>query len=346
MNKNYYDVLEVKKDSPLSDIKKSYKRLAKKYHPDKNNGDKELEEKFKEISSAYEVLSDEHKRKEYDMFGSTGGRQQQGHGFNMEDIFSQFGDIFGNRRGGSQRQRRGEDCQVRVQVSLSDIMFGCTKKVQYNKQNKCQPCDGKGGTDIKDCLSCNGSGQRVVTQQTPFGKFQQSVPCNNCEGSGKNITNKCSSCKGSGTTLKSETIDINIPSGVADGMTLTSQGQGNNTRDGIPGDLILIISEIKHEKFERHGSDIYCEEWISISDAVLGTNIEVETPSDKINFKIDPGTESGEIFTSKGKGIPNLSTNGRTYGKGDLHIKVNVKIPKNINKDQKEIFEKLKNFVN
>jgi len=346
MSKNYYDILGVKKDATQDEIKKAYRKMAIEHHPDKG-GD---ENKFKEAAEAYEILSDSQKKQEYDMFGSSGGGQRyQSHGFNMEDIFSQFGDIFGS--GFSQhyqrsQPKRGRDLRVQVQLTLEDVVFGTTKKIKYQRNNKCSPCDGRGGTDVRDCLSCNGSGHRTVSQQTPFGRIQQTAPCNNCSGSGKNVFNKCSSCEGEGVLSNEESIDINIPAGVGNGMNMTMQGYGNYIRDGIAGDLQVLIQEIPHSKFSRQGNDLYCQEWISISDAVLGTHFEVETPRESIKIKVDPGTESGKVFTINSKGVPNLASNGRSYGSGDLHIQVNVKIPKDVSTQQKEIFEKLKSLTN
>lgn len=343
MSKNYYETLGVGKDASQDEIKKAYRKMAIEHHPDKG-GD---EEKFKEAAEAYETLSDEQKRKEYDMFGSGGGQRFQGHGFDMNDIFSQFGDIFGG--GFSQHYQRsqpkkGRDLRVQVQVTLNDVIFGSSKKIKYQRNDKCQPCNGKGGTDLRDCLSCSGTGHRTITQQTPFGRIQQTAPCNNCNGSGKNVFNKCSSCNGEGVKSKEEVIDINIPAGVGEGMNLTMGGYGNHIRDGVAGDLQILIDEIPHHKFKRQGNDLYCEEWISIPDAVLGTKIKLETPHGELSFNVDPGTESGKILTAKSKGVPNLAPNGQTYGSGDLHIKVSIRIPKKLTTEEKQTFETLKSY--
>ena len=281
------------------------------------------------------------------MFGSGGGQRYQSHGFSMDDIFSQFGDIFGG--GFSQhyqrsQPKRGRDLRVQVQLTLEDVLFGTSKKIKYRRNNKCGTCSGKGGTDVRDCLACQGSGYRTISQHTPFGRIQQTAPCSNCNATGKNVVNKCNSCKGEGVTETEETVDVQIPAGVGNGMNLTMQSHGNFVRDGIAGDLHILIKEIPHEKFKRQGNDLYCEEWISISDAVLGTKINITTPKDKSEVKIEPGTESGTVFSIRGLGIPNLSQNGRTYGNGDLHIKVNIRIPKNINQEEKQIFENLKSI--
>ena len=345
MSKNYYDILGVKKDASQEEIKKAYRKMAIEHHPDKG-GD---ENKFKEAAEAYETLSDPQKKQEYDMYGSNGGQRFQSHGFNMEDIFSQFGDIFGG--GFSQHYQRsqpkkGRDLRVQVQLTLEDVMFGTTKKIKYHRNTKCQPCDGKGGTDVRDCLACNGSGYRTVSQHTPFGRIQQTAPCNNCNASGKNVFNKCNTCNGDGVVSTEEMVDITIPAGIGNGMNMSMQGYGNHIRDGVAGDLQILVEEIPDKKFSRQGNDLYCQEWISISDAVLGTQFEVQTPKEKIKIKVEPGTESGKVFTANGKGVPNLAPNGRSYGSGDLHIQVNVEIPKNISSEQKEIFEKLKSLNN
>ena len=329
MSKNYYDILGVKKDATQDEIKKAYRKMAIEHHPDKG-GD---ENKFKEAAEAYEVLSDTEKRRNYDVYGSSDGQRFQTHGFSMDDIFSQFGDIFGG--GFSQhyqrsQPKRGRDLRVQIQVTLSDVIFGADKKIKYRRDIKCTPCNGKGGTDVRDCLACNGSGYRTVSQQTPFGRIQQTAPCNNCNATGKNVFNKCGKCHGSGVVSSEETIDVHIPAGVGNGMNLSMQGQGNFVRDGLAGDLHILIEEIPDPKFKRHGNDLYCEEWISIPDAVLGTTLNLKTPNSDVDIRVEPGTESGKVFTVSGKGVPNLSQNGRVYGSGNLNIQVNVKIPKNL----------------
>lgn len=340
---NYYDILGVDRNASAEDIKKAFRKKAVEHHPDRG-GD---EEKFKEASMAYEVLSDNEKRQSYDVFGSNPGRQQS-HGFNMDDIFSQFGDIFGgNPFGGGQRGqriRKGQDLRVQILVSLEDVMNGSSKKVKYKRQKPCGPCAGKGGQDSKTCLSCNGSGQRKITQQTPFGVISQSIPCNNCNSSGRVISKKCVSCSGEGTVMGEELVDINIPQGVASGMTLTMPGYGSHIRDGNPGDLHVLIDEIKHPKFRREGNDIHFDEWVTIPQAVLGTQLNVKTLRGDVNIKVDAGCESGRVFSFPQKGIPQLSQNGQVYGFGDLHIKVNVKIPKAITEREKELYNELQNF--
>lgn len=349
MSKNLYDILEVSRDASGDDIKKSYKRLSKLHHPDMNGGSKESEEKFKEISNAYEVLSDNNKRREYDTYGSNGGGfgRHQGHGFDMNDIFSQFGDIFGrgSNRGGP-RTPRGNDLRVQLSVTLEDIIKGCTKKLKYKRQTTCDPCSGKGGSETKPCQTCQGRGMRQVTQQTPFGTVSQTYPCSYCNGSGVTIVNVCKVCKGDGTTLTEEVLDVDLPKGVTEGMALTMDGRGNHVRGGMPGDLQILIHEIPHTKFVRKGKDLYCDEWISISDAVLGKKIRIETLVGSYELTVPGGVESGKVFSMTGLGVPDLSPNGHVGGNGMLNVRVNVKIPKNISDNQKFIFEKLRELEN
>lgn len=347
---NYYDILGVDKGATQEEIKKAFRKKAVEHHPDKG-GD---ETKFKQASEAYEVLSDEQKRRDYDTFGTNGNPfggggnpfgRHQGHAFNMDDIFSQFGDIFGGRYGQpKQRQRRGNDLRVQLSLTLEEIMLGANKKVKYNRQKPCEPCSGKGGSDLKSCLACNGTGQRNVVQQTPFGTISQSAPCNNCGASGQIVSNPCKSCHGSGTKVSEEIVDINLPKGVAGGMNLSMSGYGNHVRDGQPGDLQIVVDEIKHPKFSREGNDLYCEEWISIPDAVLGTRLIVDFITGPISFDVNAGCESGKTFRMSGKGVPVLTSDGRNHGSGNLYIKVNVKIPKSITNEEKVLYENLKNL--
>lgn len=344
MNKNYYEVLEVDKSSTIDEIKKSYKKLSMQHHPDRNQGSKESEEKFKELAEAYSILSDPEKRSNYDRYGTSESRG----GFNMDDIFSQFGDIFGGFGNFGKRRKRGSDIQLNVSLSLVEVILGISKKVSYKRNISCSSCNGKGGTDISSCHTCSGSGHRVIVQQTPFGRIQQTIQCDVCHGDGNIPKSKCGSCNGGGVTIKEEIIDINIPSGAIDGMQLVMEGNGNHIKNGTPGDLFLIIKEIPDDKFKRKDIDLHCEEWISIPDAVFGTSINVDTPHGVINLIIPNGSESGKIFKVKGKGIPNLAFNGRGYvsnGTGDLNVKVSVRIPKILSNEQRDIFNNLKSVI-
>ncbi len=342
MSKDYYEILGVDKNAAPEDIKKAYRKKAIEHHPDKG-GD---EEKFKEAAQAYETLSDPDRKKNYDAFGSDKGGYQS-HSFNMDDIFSQFGSMFGDGFGfgGHMKRRRGNDIRTRVSLTLHDMMFGSDKKIKYNRHTKCGTCEGVGGTDVESCKSCGGSGQKTVFQQTSFGRIQRSTTCEDCNGNGKFVKNKCKSCHGQGTLYKEEIIDIKIPAGAINGMQLTMPEFGNHIQDGQPGDLHIVIEEIPDVKFKRDGINLYCDEWISISDAVLGTEIDIDTPLGSITLKVSSGCESGKIFNIKGKGIPNLSHNGNAYGNGDLSVKVNVSIPKITTKEQKAVFEKLREIL-
>ena len=345
MAKDYYNILGVDKGATDDQIKKAYRKLAMKWHPDKNS-ESEAESKFKEISEAYEVLSDPNKKSNYDNYGTADGNPFGGHGgfgghgFNMQDIFSQFGDIFGGGRR-SQRKRKGGDLRLKVSLTLDEIISGCTKKLKYKRQDTCQSCSGKGGTDVRDCLPCNGSGRRVVVQNTPFGQMRQETGCPDCNGSGKNVVNKCVLCHGSGTTSKDEIVDVDIPKGVSSNMMFTMQGYGNHTRDGIPGDLQIVIDEIKEPGIIRDNNNLIIEKEVSVIDAIVGKNISVKTPHGDIPVTIEPGTDHGKQFRVRGKGVPDIN-----YGLGDLIVVVKIKIPKTISLDEKYILEKLKDSKN
>jgi molecular chaperone DnaJ len=347
MGKDYYEILGVDKSASSDQIKKAYRKMAMKYHPDKNSGN-DAESKFKEISEAYEVLSDDKKRSNYDRFGTTEGFSSGfngGHGFSMEDIFSNFGDVFGDafgkRYSGQKRQKRGSDLRMKVNVTIEDVLKGTTKKLKYKRQDKCETCDGKGGTDVKDCLSCDGSGRRIVVQNTPFGQIRQEVPCPDCGGTGKVIRNVCKDCNGHGTNTIDQTVDIEIPAGVEAGMQFTMTGFGNYTRDGIAGDLQIIIDEIKEDYFTRQNNNLIIEKEISVIDAIIGSNIVVKTPHGNMNIKVEPGTNHDSRIRINGKGTPHIH-----YGLGDLYVVFKVKIPKEINLEEKYILEKLKDSNN
>ena len=356
MAKNYYNILGVDKGATDDQIKKAYRKAALKYHPDKNAGNKEAEEKFKEAAEAYDVLSNKEKRSNYDRFGTAdgnpfggggfgGGNSQYGHGFNMDDIFSQFGDIFGNsfnqRYGGRQRQNRGSDLRIKITLSIEEILKGATKKIKYKRQDKCNTCDGKGGTNVRDCLVCSGSGQRVVVQNTPFGQMRQQTTCPDCKGSGKQITNKCNDCHGDGTKLKEEVVEIDVPVGVSAGMQLNMKGYGNHTRDGVPGDLHIIIDELREFYFKRDQNNLIVEKDISVVDAIIGAHLKVKTAHGELPISIDPGTQNGRTIRISGKGVPDIN-----LGLGDLFVIINVKIPTEISLDEKYQLEKLKKSKN
>jgi molecular chaperone DnaJ len=342
--KDYYQILGVDKDATEDQIKKAYRKLAVQYHPDKNNGDKKSEEKFKELSEAYDTLGNPDKKRNYDTYGSSagpsGGNPFGGGGFNMEDIFSQFGDMFGGGR--RQQVRVGSDIRIKVQISLDDILKGCSKKIKFKKNDKCKKCDGKGGNDLRSCSTCNGSGNRVIIQNTVLGQIRQMAACTSCNGQGKVVFNKCSDCKGEGTTPNEQTIDINIPKGVSNDMVLTMSGNGNFIRDGRPGNLHIIIEEIPDKDFIRDGNDLMYDKILSLSDLILGNNISFNTPNGKIDLKVEPGTDSGSVFRFSDKGIPDVNS-GRM---GSLYVKIKVKIPKDISLEEKALIEKLKDSSN
>lgn len=351
MSKDYYNILGIDKGASDDDIKKAYRKMAKTYHPDKNPDNPAAESKFKDAAEAYDVLSNPEKKSNFDRYGSDGnpfgggGGNTNGHGFNMEDIFSQFGDIFGNRYGGQQQQRRqqakGSDLRIKVSLTIDDVLKGCIKKLKYKRQDKCSTCSGKGGSDSRSCIPCQGTGQRTVIQNTAFGQIRTNTFCPDCQGSGKIISNKCKVCHGDGTVSKEQIVDVEIPAGVSNGMQLTMQGFGNHTRDGVPGDLQIIIEEIPENYFTREGNNIIIDRTISVLDAILGSIIKVKTPRGETPITIEPGTEHGKVIRITGKGVPDVH-----YGLGDLFIRISVKIPKSIELDERHILEKLKNSKN
>lgn len=346
MSKDYYKILGIDKNASKDDIKKAYRKMAMKYHPDKNPNDKEAESKFKEAAEAYEVLSEDSKKSNYDRYGSADGNSfSSGFGYDMNDIFSQFGDIFGDafgrRYGNQKRTSRGSDLRIKVSLTIEDIIKGANKKIKYKRQTSCTTCDGKGGSDIRDCLPCNGTGRRQVVQNTPFGQIRQETYCSDCSGTGKQIKNKCNTCYGDGTTLKEEIVDIDIPAGVSTGMQLSMRGYGNHIRDGVPGDLNIIIDEIKEDYFRREHNNIIVEKDISVIDAIVGAKINVKTPHGELPIDIQPGTEHGSRIRVNGKGIPDIN-----LGLGHLYVIVKIKIPKSITEEEKSVLYKLKQSNN
>ena len=355
--RDYYEVLGVSKSADATEIKKAYRKLALKYHPDKNPGDKEAEEKFKEAAEAYDVLSNEEKRRRYDQFGHAGvggaGQGGFGGGMSMDDIFSQFGDIFGSFGGFSgfggfgggrsaRRVNRGTNLRVKVKMNLQEIATGIEKKIKVKKYVACQHCNGTGAKDGKSystCSTCKGSGQVTRVQNTILGAMQTTSTCQTCEGEGKIINEKCTFCNGEGVLMSEEVISINIPAGVGEGMQLSLSGKGNAARrGGVNGDLIVLIEEEEHPELVRDGNDLLYNVFIGYPEAVLGETVEIPTIEGKVKVKIEAGTQPGKILRLRGKGLPDV--NG--YGKGDLLAKVNVWIPKNLSKDEKKLVEKMK----
>lgn len=347
-NKDYYSVLGVDRNATEDQIKKAYRKKAMQFHPDKNPGDAEAEAKFKEAAEAYEVLGDAQKKQNYDRFGSAGGPSGNpfggGHGFSMDDIFSQFGDIFGGfGRGGqrtAKRTAKGSDLRMRVILNIKEILTGCTKKLKYKRQEQCRTCSGNGGSDVRDCLACNGMGERIVVQNTPFGQMRTQAGCPDCQGSGKIVHNKCGDCHGEGTTLKEQIVDVQIPAGVSSGMQLSMHGFGNHIRGGIPGDLYIVVEETQDFSYRREGNNILIEKTISVIDAICGAQIKVDTPHGEIPVMIRPGTEHGASIRVSGKGIPDVH-----YGLGDMYINIKIKIPKDVSMEDRHVLEKLRSSV-
>lgn len=362
--RDYYEVLGVSKGADKNEIKKAYRKLAIKFHPDKNPDNKEAEEKFKEAAEAYEVLSDADKRARYDRFGhagvdQSGGGFHGGGGMSMEDIFRQFGDIFGDGGspfdsffGGSSRGRssgggqKGANIRIKLKLTLEEIEKGVSKKIKVKKRVKCITCNGSGAKDsssIKTCGTCHGSGYVRQIKSTFLGQMQTTGPCPTCHGKGKQITAHCNSCKGEGTTLGEETISIDIPAGMEDGMQLSMRGKGNAGRNNGPnGDLLISIEELPHKDLTRDGQNVILDLFVNFADVVLGSTVTVPTLNSSVKIKIPPGTQSGKIFRLKGKGLPAVNS----YGKGDQLIHVNVWTPKDLSAEEKSLIEKLKGSPN
>ncbi len=364
--RDYYEILGVGKTATDDELKKAYRKLALKYHPDRNPNDKTAEEKFKEAAEAYEVLSNKEKRERYDQFGHAGvdgqGFGGGGQGMNMDDIFSMFGDIFGGRGGfsgfsgfggfGSERSRagarvnKGSSLRIKVKLSLEDIEKGVEKKIKVNKYVSCKTCHGSGakeGSESTTCSQCKGSGYITQVQRTILGNMQTQSICPTCQGEGKIIKDKCSACHGQGIVKAEDVITINIPAGVSDGMQISFSGLGNaGARNGVNGDLIVLIEELPHEEFERDGNNICHQTYITISEAILGASIEVPTLSGQAKFKIEQGMTSGKVYRLRGKGLPDV--NG--YGKGDLLVRVDVWVPKSYSKEEKKMLETLQKSEN
>lgn len=373
--KDYYEILGVDKNVSDDDLKKAYKKVALKYHPDRNPGNKEAEEKFKEAAEAYDVLRDPKKRKIYDQFGAeglsggAGGGSYSAQGMDLNDIFSMFGDIFGGHNpfsgfggggfggfgggfGGSQKAKRvykGSDLRIRLKLTLQEIATGVTKKIKVKKQVVCPDCHGTGSADNQapeTCPRCHGSGVEVKTRQSMFGVMQTQVECSQCHGEGTIIKNKCHRCAGQGTIMGEETIEINIPAGVADGMVVNCRGKGNaGPRNGVPGDIQVVIVEEPNDTFIRNDQDIIYNLQLSISQAILGGKVEVPLLNgNHARINIDAGTQPGKVLRLRGMGLP--AVEGYGYGKGDLVVRVNVYIPEHLFADEKRTIESLKDAPN
>ena len=360
--RDYYEILGVSKTASADEIKKAYRKKAIEYHPDKNPGNKEAEEKFKEAAEAYEVLSDAQKRQRYDQFGhaGVGGAASGGYGgggMSMDDIFSHFGDIFGGHfggfggfgggsRGGGQRVRRGSDLRVKVKLNLAEIAAGVEKKIKVKKYVSCSHCTGSGsanGSQPATCTTCHGSGRVTRVQQTILGQMQTASECPTCGGDGKIIRDKCSHCAGEGIVREDEVISINIPAGVMEGMQLSMNGKGNAARrGGVNGDLLVLVEEEAHPELIRDENDLIYNLLLTLPTAILGGQVEVPTVDGKVKVTINPGTQPGKVLRLRGKGLPSVNR----YGTGDLLVNVGVYVPENLNKDEKAIFEKLSKSEN
>ena len=348
--RDYYEVLGIQKGASEDEIKKAYKKLARKYHPDMNPGDKEAEEKFKEVNEANEVLSDPEKKARYDQFGFAGvdpnygagaGGGAYGGGFDFGDLGDIFGSFFGGGFGGGQRRnpnapQRGESIRASVSISFTEAAFGCEKSVTIERSEQCPTCKGNGcapGTTPEICPDCHGSGTVQTRRQTPMGVFASNGPCRKCGGTGRLIHQPCPDCRGTGAVRKRKTIKVNIPAGIDHGQTISLRGQGNAGRNGGPaGDLLITVMVQPHELFRRDGVDVFCEAPITFAQAVLGAELEIPTIDGKVKYSIPEGTQTGTVFRLKGKGIPVL--NGR--GRGDQYVTVTIETPRNLNKEQKE----------
>lgn len=364
--RDYYEVLNVSKSASADEIKKSYRKIAMQYHPDRNPGDKAAEEKFKEAAEAYDVLSNPDKKAQYDRFGHAGmgGAASGGYGggpggMRMEDIFQNFGDIFGDdmfgsffgggggQRGGGRRQgTRGANLRVKLKMNFAEIANGANKKIKVKKYVSCNTCSGSGAKDknaVQTCGSCGGSGQVRKVTQTFLGQMQTVTTCPICNGEGTQITSKCGSCKGEGRVYGEETISLDIPAGVQDGMQLSMGGAGNaGERGGPNGDLLILIEEEKHPHLKRNELDVIYQLHLSFPEVVLGTQVEVPTIDGKAKIKIPAGTQSGKIFRLKGKGFPAF----QSYEKGDQLVEVNAWSPQHLTDDERKILEKLKDASN
>lgn len=346
MKQDYYEVLGVSKGASDSEIKKAYRKKAIKYHPDKNPGDKDAEEKFKAAAEAYEVLSDGNKRARYDQYGHAGMGGAAGGGFgggfgggmNMEDIFSQFGDVFGGHFGGGGRSRgrrvvRGSNLRIRVKLTLEEMATGVEKKIKVNRLKQAS------GVTYKTCTTCNGVGQVTRIQNTILGQMQTQSTCPSCGGSGQIVDKRPSGTDANGMMKQEDDVSINIPAGVMDGVQLKVSGKGNDAPgDGIPGDLLVVIEEIEHDTLKREGNNLHYDLYISFADAVLGCSKDVPTIGGKVRISLDPGVQSGKILRLRGKGLPSLEG----YGTGDILIHVNVWTPQKLSAEQKKMFEKMK----
>jgi molecular chaperone DnaJ len=364
MPRDYYEILSVTRTSTQEEIKKSYRKVALQHHPDRNPDNPDAEHKFKEAAEAYEVLGNEEKRAKYDRFGHAGVKG--GGAQNMDDIFSNFGDIFGGASGGggfdpfeaffggqrggggrARQGRRGSNLRIKVKLNLKEIVYGAKKTIKLNKHVTCDVCDGSGAKDkssVSTCSTCHGAGQVRRVTQTILGQMQTTSTCPTCHGDGSTITAKCTKCKGEGKIFGEDSVTLDIPAGVGEGIQLSMTGRGNaGDRGGAPGDLIVVVEEEQHEELIREENDIVFNLNISFVDAALGLQTEVPTVDAKAKIKVPAGTQSGKVFRLKGKGIPNINN---SYEVGDQQVRVNVWIPKNLSDEERATLEKLRDSPN
>ncbi|MGN0537333.1 MAG: molecular chaperone DnaJ [Acutalibacteraceae bacterium] len=346
--RDYYEVLGIEKTASEDEIKKAFRKMAKKYHPDLNPGDKEAEAHFKEVNEAYEVLSDKDKRARYDQYGHAGvdpnfaaaGGNPFGQDIDLGDIFNSFFGGFGGRQQRNQNApRRGADTEVSVTISFEEAAKGCTKEVTYQNIELCEDCNGTGaakGTTLKTCPACGGKGQVMTQKNTPFGTIQTAQACSRCRGKGKIIEKPCPTCSGTGRTRKSKTVTVTIPAGISQDQVLNVSGHGNSGfNGGAAGNLHVYVNVMKHQIFERKGDDVWCEIPLTFTQAALGHEVTVPTLDGKVSYMVHEGTQPGDIFKLKGKGIQHL--NGR--GRGDQYVRVTIEVPKNLTQKQREILK-------
>ena len=369
--RDYYEVLGVSKNATDAEIKSAYKKMAIKYHPDRNPGDKEAEEKFKEAAEAYDVLRDPQKRQKYDQFGFAGLGGQGGFGggasMNMDDIFSMFGDIFGGRGGfggfegfegfsgfggfggggGGRKTYKGADLRLKVRLTLEEVATGVSKKFKVRKHVTCTACNGSGSADGKKetCSQCKGTGSVYKTINSMFGRMQTQTVCPICNGTGSIIKNKCTKCNGEGVVNGEEIIEVAIPAGVDDGMVVTASGKGHaGKQNGVPGDIQVFIEVEPHKELHRNGQNLEYNLLLDVPTAVLGGSAEIPTLDGRVKIKIEAGTQPGKIMRLRGKGLPAVS--GYGYGYGDLIVNIGVYVPRNLSKEEKEMFEKMRESEN
>lgn len=355
--RDYYEVMGVPKNATDEEIKKAYRKLAKKYHPDLNPGDKTAEAKFKEVNEAYEVLSDKDKKARYDQFGHAGVDPNFGGGagggspftgdIDLGDIFNSFfgGGFGGGRSANPNAPRRGSDTEATVNISFEEAAKGCRKNVSFQKIDTCDDCGGSGakkGTSAKTCPNCNGTGQVRINQRTPFGVVQTSRSCDRCGGTGKVIDSPCGTCGGTGRVRRQKTIEINVPAGIDNEQILSVSGQGNAGANGGPaGDLRVYVNVRPHPIFERRGNDVWCEVPITYTQAALGAEVVVPTIDGRVSYQVREGTQPGDVFKLKGKGIPRIGGRGR----GDQFVRMTIEVPKNLTQKQKEILQQFDNVA-